>query len=224
MRFPDVPASTPLTFPIHTYDHSVGQSITGGYVYRGPGEGLQGHYFFGDFIAQKIFTLHFDGTNWVATDRTAQINEDVGTVNSISSFGEDAAGNLYVVDYGGEVFRLTPQVVSADQNDDLSGRAGDDMLFGGSGDDILRGGNGNDELQGGDGADKLLGGNGNDMLSAARATTVSMGRPAPMRRPEVPATTNITSTTKTMSSSKKSAKARTRSTRTPTTRWPQAPR
>ena len=164
LRFPDVPASTPLTFPIHTYDHSVGESITGGYVYRGPGEGLQGHYFFGDFIAQKIFTLHFDGTNWVATDRTAQINEDVGTVNSISSFGEDAAGNLYVVDYGGEVFRLTPQVVSADQNDDLSGRAGDDMLFGGSGNDILRGGNGNDELQGGDGADKLLGGNGSDML------------------------------------------------------------
>jgi Ca2+-binding RTX toxin-like protein len=164
LRFPDVPASTPLTFPIHTYDHSVGESITGGYVYRGPGGGLQGHYFFGDFIAQKIFTLHFDGTNWVATDRTAQINENVGTVNSISSFGEDAAGNLYVVDYGGEVFRLTPQVVSADQNDDLSGRAGDDMLFGGSGNDILRGGNGNDELQGGDGADKLLGGNGSDML------------------------------------------------------------
>ena len=66
--------AAPLTFPIYTYDHSVGQSITGGYVYRGPGEGLQGHYFFGDFVTGKIFTLHFDGTSWIATDRTAQIN------------------------------------------------------------------------------------------------------------------------------------------------------
>ena len=59
--FPETARPGTLTFPIHVYDHSVGQSITGGYVYRGTSEGLQGHYFFADFVAQ-IFTLHFDGT------------------------------------------------------------------------------------------------------------------------------------------------------------------
>lgn len=56
--------------PIYTYNHSVGQSITGGYVYRGPSDGLQGSYFFADFVADKIFTLRFDGSQWVATERT----------------------------------------------------------------------------------------------------------------------------------------------------------
>ena len=37
--------------PIYFYDHSVGQSITGGYVYRGEAEALQGQYFFADFVA-----------------------------------------------------------------------------------------------------------------------------------------------------------------------------
>jgi glucose/arabinose dehydrogenase len=164
LRFPSVPASSPVTFPVYTYDHSVGQSITGGYVYRGPSDGLQGHYFFGDFVAQKMFTMHFDGTNWVATDRTAQINENVGAVNSISSFGEDGAGNLYVVDLDGEIFRLNPQVLSADQNDILNGGNGDDLLFGGAGDDRLLAGTGDDELQGGDGADRLFGGDDRDVL------------------------------------------------------------
>jgi Ca2+-binding RTX toxin-like protein len=176
LRFPGVPASGPLTFPVHTYDHSVGQSITGGYVYRGPAEGLQGHYFFGDFIAQKIFTLHFDGTNWVATDRTAQVTEDVGAIGPISSFGEDGAGNLYVVDFGGEVFRLNPQVVSADQNDILNGGGGDDMLFGGSGDDRLLGGTGDDELQGGDGADRLFGADGRDVLVGGAGNDILNGQ------------------------------------------------
>jgi Ca2+-binding RTX toxin-like protein len=176
LRFPDVPASGPLTFPIHTYDHSVGQSITGGYVYRGPSEGLQGHYFFGDFRSQKIFTLHFDGTNWVATDRTAQVNENVGTIGPISSFGEDGAGNLYVIDYGGEVFRLTPEVVSADQNDTLNGGNGDDLLFGGSGDDRLNAGTGDDELQGGDGADRLFGAAGRDVLVGGAGNDILDGQ------------------------------------------------
>jgi glucose/arabinose dehydrogenase len=61
-----------LTQPIHFYDHSVGHSITGGYVYRGSSEGLQGHYFFADFVNEKVFTLHFNGTSWDATERPAK--------------------------------------------------------------------------------------------------------------------------------------------------------
>jgi glucose/arabinose dehydrogenase len=161
---PETPLSSPATFPIYAYDHSVGESITGGYVYRGSSEGLQGHYFFGDFITGKIFTLHFDGTNWNAVDRTAQITPDVGSISQISSFGEDGAGNLYVVDLGGEIFRLTPQVVSADLGDTINGGSGDDLIFGGSGDDVVAGGIGNDELHGGNGADRLAGGDGDDVL------------------------------------------------------------
>ena len=69
------PGGDPLTggpaiAPIYAYDHTVGHSITGGYVYRGEGEALQGQYFFADFIQSKVFTLRFNGSAWVATDRT----------------------------------------------------------------------------------------------------------------------------------------------------------
>jgi glucose/arabinose dehydrogenase len=138
------PSAGLLTFPIHAYDHSVGSSITGGYVYRGPSEGLQGQYFFADFIASKIFTLHFDGNAWVVTERTAQIVTDVGSVEVPSAFAEDALGNLYVIDFSGEIFRLTPDFVSADQGDTLLGFGGDDTIFGGAGDDSIDGGEGRD--------------------------------------------------------------------------------
>ena len=151
--------------PIYSYDHSVGQSITGGYVYRGEAEALQGQYFFADFSQGKVFTLRFDGAAWVATDRTSQIMTDVGFVTNPTSFGEDARGNLYLTDFDGEVFKLTPVVASADQADVLRGLGGNDMLFGGSG---------NDTLDGGPGADTLMGGLGTDTadysLSAAGVT------------------------------------------------------
>jgi glucose/arabinose dehydrogenase len=102
----------PLVFPIYSYDHSVGHSITGGYVYRGPSKALQGQYFFADFVFGKVFTLRFDGSTWVATDRTAQITTNFGAINNPSSFGEDARGNLYLVDFDGDVFKLTPTVGS----------------------------------------------------------------------------------------------------------------
>ena len=145
--------SPPTVAPIHFYDHTVGQSITGGYVYRGEAEALQGQYFFADFAQGKVFTLRFDGTAWVATDRTAQISTDFGAVNNVSSFGEDARGNLYLVDFDGDMFRLTPSVASADQADVLRGLGGNDLLFGGSGSDTLDGGPGADALIGGPGVD-----------------------------------------------------------------------
>ena len=154
-----------LTPPIYSYDHTVGHSITGGYVYRGPGEGLQGDYFFADFVAGTISTLHFDGASWVATDRTTQIHPDAGVINNVSSFGEDAAGGLYVVDFDGEVFRLTPTVTSNDQADQLDGLGGDDMMFGGSGGDTMSGGSGHDTLIGGIGDDVINGGPENDTLT-----------------------------------------------------------
>jgi glucose/arabinose dehydrogenase len=145
-----------LMFPIHAYDRSVGASITGGYVYRGESEGLQGQYFFADFVTNRMFTLAFDGAAWVATERTAQIIPDAGAIASPASFGEDARGNLYVVDLGGEVFRLTPLAASNDQGDDIRGADGADVLFGGSGNDTLDGGPGSDTLHGGIGLDSAV--------------------------------------------------------------------
>jgi glucose/arabinose dehydrogenase len=152
------PGGGPLTGgsavpPIYSYNHSVGHSITGGYVYRGEGEALQGQYFFADFVQGKVFTLRLDGGAWVATERTSQIATNVGAINNPSSFGEDGRGNLYLVDFDGEIFKLTPMVASADQADVLRGLGGNDMLFGGSG---------NDTLDGGAGADVLIGGPGRD--------------------------------------------------------------
>ena len=165
-----------LTFPIHSYNHTVGQSITGGYVYRGPSEGLQGQYFFADFVQGKVWTLAFVGGAWVATERTSQIAYDFGTLNNPSSFGEDALGNLYVVDFDGDIFRLTPNVTSADLGDTINGMGGDDLIFGGSGNDTLSGGDDNDELQGGNGNDMLSGDNGSDLLSGGPgADTINGG-------------------------------------------------
>src|SRR5262249_6607747 len=153
-----------LTTPIHSYDHTVGKSITGGYVYRGQADGLQGQYVFGDFVTGKLFTLRFNGSTWVSTEITSQIAVDAGNINNVSSFGEDALGNLYVVDFDGQIFSLTPNVVSNDQGDVLSGLGGDDMLYGGAGNDTLSGGDDNDVLNGGDGNDLLAGDAGNDTL------------------------------------------------------------
>ncbi|MFL5137784.1 MAG: PQQ-dependent sugar dehydrogenase [Microvirga sp.] len=172
--FFDQAAFPSFTQPIHAYAHGSGASVTGGYVYRGESEGLHGQYFFADFVTGQVWTLQFNGSAWTATERTGQISPDFGQINNPSSFGEDARGNLYLVDFDGDVFRLTPQVASADQGDDLRGGGGDDMVFGGSGADRVFGEAGRDALDGGPGDDLLDGGEGSDQIfGGAGADTVS---------------------------------------------------
>ena len=142
--------------PIFAYPHGAGASVTGGYVYRGESDGLNGQYFFADFVQGTVSTLRFNGANWVATDRTAQIVPDVGAIDLPASFGEDARGNLYIVDITGEVFLLTPSVASLDAGDSLTGLGGNDRLFGGAGPDLLDGGTGADFLNGGAGDDRFI--------------------------------------------------------------------
>jgi Ca2+-binding RTX toxin-like protein len=81
--------------------------------------------------------------------------------------GEDASGNLHIVDYGGKIFRLDLKSgvgpdLNTDAADILDGRAGNDRIYGGGGNDTLYGGSGSDILRGGSGADLLLGGSGFD--------------------------------------------------------------
>ena len=98
------PAFTPLTDPIHEYDHSVGSSITGGYVYRGASPAFRGRYFFADFIRSRVWSLALTiGTNGEATasdvrEHTAELG-GAGELANVASFGVDASGELYIVSY-----------------------------------------------------------------------------------------------------------------------------
>ncbi|WP_293172269.1 PQQ-dependent sugar dehydrogenase [Oceanithermus sp.] len=91
-----------LVPPILEYGHDQGCSITGGYVYRGQAiPELVGAYLFGDYCSGTIWTARWENGAW-----TSQVL--LRTKLKISSFGEDAAGELYVVDYGGTVYRIVP--------------------------------------------------------------------------------------------------------------------
>ena len=146
------PGPVDLTDPIDDYDRTVGRSITGGYVYRGPAPGLEGAYFYADFVSDRLFTLRVvDGVAEDVIDRTDQI---VGAdLSSISSFGTDNAGNLYAVSIDGGIYRLDPSTAAGDGADTIAGAAGNDEIYGGAGNDLLDGGADNDTLAGGSGVD-----------------------------------------------------------------------
>jgi glucose/arabinose dehydrogenase len=108
------PANT-MVFPIHEYSHALGCSVTGGYVYRGCAvPDLDGTYFFADFCSARIWSFRYDGVMVSEfTDRTAELAPGGGlSIRGISSFGEDAAGEIYICDLsGGEVFKIVPDGV-----------------------------------------------------------------------------------------------------------------
>lgn len=96
---------TGLTLPVYDYPHSEGCSITGGYVYRGGASpSLQGRYFFADYCSGWIRSLRV-ADNGVAIDLQDH-TDDLGTLSPVSSFGEDAAGELYVLSLDGSVWRI----------------------------------------------------------------------------------------------------------------------
>lgn len=98
-----------FTPPIHDYPRGDGHSVTGGYVYRGTAiPGLQGTYFFADFIFGTIWSFDYNGTINNFTNRSAELDPPgARTISNIASFGEDANGEIYIVDYsGGEIFKI----------------------------------------------------------------------------------------------------------------------
>lgn len=101
--------------PVYDYLHGTGtdqgNSVTGGYVYRGPITSLNGKYFFGDFQNERIWSIEHNGVAVTEfLDWTTAFVPDIGTIDQIVGFGEDAAGNLYIVDLGGQVFRVVGPV------------------------------------------------------------------------------------------------------------------
>jgi glucose/arabinose dehydrogenase len=96
-----------LTLPVYQYGHAGGNcSVIGGYVYRGSAiPDLQGTYFFGDFCSGVVHSLRYaqgaaaDVTDWPA----------LHTSGPLTSFGEDAAGELYLLESSGRVSRIVPE-------------------------------------------------------------------------------------------------------------------
>jgi len=103
------------TPPIHEYGHNgdppTGCSITGGEVYRGCAiPELLGRYFYADLCSDKIWSFRYNGAVTELQERTADFVPPGGLdIGSISSFGKDAAGELYICDLNdGEVFKIIP--------------------------------------------------------------------------------------------------------------------
>lgn len=102
--------STP---PIHAYGNGGSEcSIIGGEIYRGCAiSDLHGTYFFADFCSDHIWSFRYDGANVTnLQERSTELAPGGGLdINTISSFGRDAFGELYICDLGGgEVFKIIP--------------------------------------------------------------------------------------------------------------------
>jgi glucose/arabinose dehydrogenase len=103
-----------MTFPVWEYSHSSGCSVTGGVIYRGAAiPSLHGTYFFADYCYSTIWSFRYDGSSvYEYENRTNELTPDIGSISSISGFGEDAAGEIYICDLGGEVFKLVSEPAS----------------------------------------------------------------------------------------------------------------
>lgn len=90
--------------PFAEYNHSEGCSVTGGYVYRGEAiPSLQAVYLYSDYCTGTIWMAYRDNAlNW----QTNAVLLEAGA--QVSSFGEDEAGELYIIDYSGRLFKLVP--------------------------------------------------------------------------------------------------------------------
>jgi len=107
--------SASFTLPVTEYGRTVGTTVTGGVVYRGPVESLQAQYIFGDFGSNTLWSVPIANLvigsvlpSTSLTVRTTAFAPDVGAINSVVAFGTDNDGNVYFVDIGGEVFVLEP--------------------------------------------------------------------------------------------------------------------
>jgi len=96
--------------PIKTYWHDIGQSITGGYVYRGKAiPELKGWYLYGDYSKGTIWGLKYDGKA-VTDEGTLKISNEKEVRPMLpSSFGEDDDGEIYVCSHqDGKIWKIVP--------------------------------------------------------------------------------------------------------------------
>lgn len=112
--------AAPISPPIVEYPHAPnldrsgrlddGKSITGGYVYRGQAlPGLKGVYVYGDFETGRIWGLRYQDGRLLANGELIDLKAQGQPKLNIAAFGEDAAGELYVLAFDGRVHRLVPR-------------------------------------------------------------------------------------------------------------------
>lgn len=91
-----------LVAPVYVYSHAGGNcSVTGGYVYRGAAvPAAVGRYFFGDYCSGDIWSLR------ISAGRAVDVRQEAFHAGSLTTFGEDTAGELYLGTGGGEIFKL----------------------------------------------------------------------------------------------------------------------
>jgi glucose/arabinose dehydrogenase len=108
------PAYTPLTEPIHEFNHAAGVSITGGFVYRGSAlpATFRGRYFFADLLG-RVWSLGLSVDATTGEARTVDVIEHTqelggpANLGYISSFGVDAEGEIFIVGYTtGKIFKI----------------------------------------------------------------------------------------------------------------------
>lgn len=111
--------------PVYSYNHGTlplsqpgsRGSVTGGYVYRGTQvPSMDGRYIFGDYITGRIGSFLYDPATNAATDfmeLTQFLNPNLSVLGrfDLVSFGEDGFGELYVIDFDGEIYRMTYNLI-----------------------------------------------------------------------------------------------------------------
>jgi hypothetical protein len=99
--------TTGLTLPVAEHGRDAGCSVTGGYVYRGGAiPGLVGRYLYGDYCSNRVWSFVWrDGAATSPFELTDDL-ESTALIDGLTSFGEDGAGELYVVSRSGTVHRI----------------------------------------------------------------------------------------------------------------------
>ncbi len=132
---PQICSPANYTPPIVEYSQAGGPcAVTGGYVYRGCRmPALHGTYFYSDFCAGNVESFRTDATcaDTTALTRTADLNDAGQAVGLVSGYGEDARGEIYIVDRGsgasnGELFKILPELDIME----VSGANADQFLLG----------------------------------------------------------------------------------------------
>ncbi|HTM45403.1 MAG TPA: hypothetical protein VL137_10635, partial [Polyangiaceae bacterium] len=94
--------------PVIEYDHGTGQSVTGGYVYRGSAiPGLVGRYIYADYKSSKYWALTYKGEMGGAPQLCdASELTDLEGVHGPTAFGQDAAGELYITTLNNGIYKI----------------------------------------------------------------------------------------------------------------------
>ena len=107
--------ASPITKPIVEYPHAagldpnrndLGQSITGGYVYRGKALPIEGVYVYGDYQTGRIWGVRAQDGKAVESGELIDVAKQ--KVLNIASFGEDREGELLIIAFDGRIYRLVP--------------------------------------------------------------------------------------------------------------------